>query len=190
MRFSPMEVAAQLNERKVGIWRISLEQIEATAADHLGRGRVRGNQAAPCFSRQVSMYLAKNVGVGARLGPAGFTMAAIIQPFFTRLRRSTAFGTGVSLSRVDRGADSIALRTIAAIYASGTGNDSTPAPSTSIRGIGISAVPETKKPPDCLTRDSNASSGFRFRLYRSQCAPIRSLRRGFTRQAVFMRRSD
>jgi hypothetical protein len=50
-----------LNEPRVGIWRLSLEQIEATVADHLGRGRVPGNQPGPCFSRQVSMYLAKNV---------------------------------------------------------------------------------------------------------------------------------
>ena len=50
-----------LNEHRVGIWRLSLEQIEATVADHLGRGRVPGNQAGPCFSRQVAMYLAKNV---------------------------------------------------------------------------------------------------------------------------------
>jgi len=42
-----------LNEQRVGIWRLSLEQIEATVADHLGPG--------PCFSRQVAMYLAKNV---------------------------------------------------------------------------------------------------------------------------------
>jgi DnaA-like protein len=49
------------NEQRIGIWRLSLEQIEATVADHLGRGRVPGNQSGPCFSRQVSMYLAKNV---------------------------------------------------------------------------------------------------------------------------------
>jgi hypothetical protein len=49
------------SERRPGIWRLSLEQIEATVADHLGNGRVPGNQAAPCLSRQVSMYLAKNV---------------------------------------------------------------------------------------------------------------------------------
>jgi Bacterial dnaA protein helix-turn-helix len=30
--------------------------------DHLGNGRIPGNQAAPCLSRQVSMYLAKNIG--------------------------------------------------------------------------------------------------------------------------------
>lgn len=47
---------------QTGIWQLSLEQIEATVADHLGSGRVSGNQAAPCLSRQVSMYLAKNVG--------------------------------------------------------------------------------------------------------------------------------
>jgi hypothetical protein len=49
------------NEHGVGIWRLSLEQIEATVADHLGPGRVPGNQAGACFSRQVAMYLAKNV---------------------------------------------------------------------------------------------------------------------------------
>ena len=49
-------------EQRTGIWRLSLEQIEATVADHLGNGRVSGNQSAPCLSRQVSMYLAKNVG--------------------------------------------------------------------------------------------------------------------------------
>ena len=48
-------------ERRCGMWRLSLEQIDATVADHLGTGRIPGNQAAPCFSRQVSMYLAKNV---------------------------------------------------------------------------------------------------------------------------------
>ncbi len=49
------------SERRTGIWRLSLEQIEATVADHLGDGRVAGNQAAACLSRQVSMYLAKKV---------------------------------------------------------------------------------------------------------------------------------
>src|SRR3954464_12508534 len=50
------------SEPGTGLWRLSLEQIEATVADHLGNGRVPGNQAAACLSRQVSMYLAKNVG--------------------------------------------------------------------------------------------------------------------------------
>src|SRR5689334_697715 len=49
-------------ERRTRIWRLSLEQIEATVADHLGNGRVPGNQAAACLSRQVSMYLARNIG--------------------------------------------------------------------------------------------------------------------------------
>jgi hypothetical protein len=49
-------------KQKSGIWRLSLEQIEATVADHLGPGRVVGNRIVPCFSRQISMYLAKNVG--------------------------------------------------------------------------------------------------------------------------------
>src|SRR6266852_7084166 len=49
------------SEHRTGLWRLSLEQIEATVADHLGNGRVPGNQASACLSRQVSMYLAKNV---------------------------------------------------------------------------------------------------------------------------------
>src|ERR1700727_27906 len=48
-------------DHPAGIWRLSLEQIEATVADHLGRGRVSGNRPGPCFSRQIAMYLAKNV---------------------------------------------------------------------------------------------------------------------------------
>jgi chromosomal replication initiator protein len=50
-----------LSEQRVGSWRLSLEQIEATVADHLGRGRVPGNHPGPSFSRQVAMYLARNV---------------------------------------------------------------------------------------------------------------------------------
>jgi hypothetical protein len=42
-------------EHRNGIWRLSLEQIEATVADHLGNGRVSGNQSTRCLSRQVSM---------------------------------------------------------------------------------------------------------------------------------------
>lgn len=49
-------------EQRNRIWHLLLEQIEATVANHLGSGRVNGNQSAPCLSRQVSMYLAKNVG--------------------------------------------------------------------------------------------------------------------------------
>lgn len=49
-------------EQRREIWRLSLEHIEATVANHLGNGRVSGNKSAPCLSRQISMYLAKNVG--------------------------------------------------------------------------------------------------------------------------------
>ena len=62
MQFCPTDEMEPMFNQKAGIWRLSLEQIEATVADHLGRGRVQGNQPGPCFSRQVSMYLAKNVG--------------------------------------------------------------------------------------------------------------------------------
>ncbi len=44
------------------IWRVSLARIEQVVSAHLGPGRVQGNAAGPCFSRQVSMYLAKHVG--------------------------------------------------------------------------------------------------------------------------------
>ena len=43
------------------IWRVSLAGILRVSA-HLGPGRVPGNAAGPCFSRHVSMYLAKHVG--------------------------------------------------------------------------------------------------------------------------------
>ena len=44
------------------IWRVSLERIEQIVSAHLGPGRIPGNVQGPCFSRQVSMYLARNVG--------------------------------------------------------------------------------------------------------------------------------
>ena len=47
---------------RVMIWRVSLARIEQVVSGHIGTGRVPGNAAGPCFSRQVSMYLAKNVG--------------------------------------------------------------------------------------------------------------------------------
>ena len=49
-------------DRNAGIWRLSLEQIDSTVASQLGPGRVTGNEQGPCFSRQISMYLAKHVG--------------------------------------------------------------------------------------------------------------------------------
>src|SRR6516162_794154 len=44
------------------IWRVSLARIEQVVSAHLGPGRVPGKVQGPCFSRQVSMYLAKHVG--------------------------------------------------------------------------------------------------------------------------------
>src|SRR5215831_12655773 len=44
------------------IWRVSLARIEQVVSAHLGPGRVPGNAQGPCFSRQVSMCLAKHVG--------------------------------------------------------------------------------------------------------------------------------
>ena len=90
----PMRTVEQRN----GIWRLSLEQIEATVADHLGNGRVPGNQSAPCLSRQVSMYLAKNV-VGWSTTKIGRSYTT--PPFFTRFRR-TAPANGWDWGRVDR----------------------------------------------------------------------------------------
>src|ERR1700691_4829271 len=65
MQFFRTEATMPGTSQSAGIWRLSLEQIEATVADHLGRGRVLGNQRGPCFSRQISMYLAKNGGGGS-----------------------------------------------------------------------------------------------------------------------------
>ena len=91
MRFSQTEAIMGLNEQKVGIWRLSLEHIEATAADHLGRGRVPGNQPGPCFSRQVAMYLAKNVAGWSTTRIGAFTTAGTTLPCFMPLQRSNAF---------------------------------------------------------------------------------------------------
>ena len=44
------------------IWRISLEQIEATVSEFLGPGRVKGYSRESSFSRHVSMYVARHVG--------------------------------------------------------------------------------------------------------------------------------
>jgi chromosomal replication initiation ATPase DnaA len=48
-------------DRDAGIWRLSLEHIESRVSTQLGPGRVPGNRQASCFSRQISMYLAKHV---------------------------------------------------------------------------------------------------------------------------------
>src|SRR5215469_7713909 len=48
--------------RPFAIWPVSLARIDRVVSAHLGPGRVPGNAQGPCFSRQVSMYLAKRVG--------------------------------------------------------------------------------------------------------------------------------
>ncbi len=49
-------------KRAHAIWPVSVKKIEQTVAAHLGPGRVYGNAQPACFSRQVSMYLARHVG--------------------------------------------------------------------------------------------------------------------------------
>jgi hypothetical protein len=44
------------------IWPVTLCHIETVVSSYLGPGRVPGNRQSECFSRQVSMYLAKHVG--------------------------------------------------------------------------------------------------------------------------------
>jgi hypothetical protein len=63
------------------IWRVSVARIEQVVSAHLGPGRVPGNVQGPCFSRQVSMYLAKHVGRwSASLRSGNSTMAVTTRP--------------------------------------------------------------------------------------------------------------
>src|SRR5215472_14316337 len=48
--------------RPFAIWPVSLARFDSVVSAHLGPGRVPGNAQGPCFSRQVSMYLARHVG--------------------------------------------------------------------------------------------------------------------------------
>ncbi len=50
------------DRQEARIWPVTLPQIETTVAAYLGPGRVPGNKQDECFSRQISMYLAKHVG--------------------------------------------------------------------------------------------------------------------------------
>jgi hypothetical protein len=61
-RFFRWEGPMRAIDQKTGIWSLSLGQIEATVAAHLGPGRVPGQEQHHCFSRQISMYLAKHIG--------------------------------------------------------------------------------------------------------------------------------
>jgi hypothetical protein len=51
-----------MSDRQKQMWPITLQQIETAVSAYLGVGRVPGNRQDECFSRQVSMYLAKHVG--------------------------------------------------------------------------------------------------------------------------------
>ena len=50
------------DRQEVRLWPVTLPQIETTVSAYLGPGRVPGNKQGECFSRQISMYLAKHVG--------------------------------------------------------------------------------------------------------------------------------
>ena len=50
------------DRQEARIWPVTLPQIETTVSAYLGPGRVPGNKQGECFSRQISMYLAKHVG--------------------------------------------------------------------------------------------------------------------------------
>ena len=50
------------DRQEARIWPVTLPQIETTVSAYLGPGRVPGNRHGECFSRQISMYLAKHVG--------------------------------------------------------------------------------------------------------------------------------
>lgn len=50
------------DSQEARIWPVTLPEIETTVSAYLGPGRVPGNKQGECFSRQVSMYLAKHVG--------------------------------------------------------------------------------------------------------------------------------
>ena len=51
------------NRTNQRIWPVTLRHIETVVSTYLGPGRVPGNRQPECFSRQVSMYLAKHVGM-------------------------------------------------------------------------------------------------------------------------------
>jgi hypothetical protein len=50
------------DRKEARVWPVSLPQIETTVSAYLDPGRVPGNRHGECFSRQISMYLAKHIG--------------------------------------------------------------------------------------------------------------------------------
>jgi hypothetical protein len=73
------------------IWKVTLHQIEATVAAQLGPGRVAGNKQDECFSRQISMYLAKHIGGWSTRRSGDSTTAVTTLLCSTRSRRSNSW---------------------------------------------------------------------------------------------------
>ena len=69
------------------IWQVTLHQIEATVAAQLSPGRVVGNKQDECFSRQISMYLAKHIGGWSPRKSGDSTTAVTTLLCSTRSRR-------------------------------------------------------------------------------------------------------
>jgi chromosomal replication initiator protein len=101
-------------DQKAAIWPLSLEQIEATVAAHLGPGRVPGNEQGSCFSRQMSMYLANRVG--------GLSITKIGR-FYNGRHHSTvlhAIGKVERLREADESIDALVEVLIAAVSPQGS----------------------------------------------------------------------
>jgi hypothetical protein len=81
-----------------GIWRPSLEQIDSTVSSQLGPGRVTGNERGPCFSRQISMYLANHV--------AGWSMVKIGR-FYNGRHHTTVLHAIQKVQRLRRDDESV-----------------------------------------------------------------------------------
>ena len=81
------------------IWPITLQQIEAAVSAHLGAGRVPGNKQNGCFSRQVSMYLAKNVG--------GWSTPQIGRFYNGRHHTTVLYAVVKTLRRLDASVDAL-----------------------------------------------------------------------------------
>jgi hypothetical protein len=77
-------------EQPVRIWQIPIAQIERVVAAQLGPGRFRSRDRGTCFSRQISMYLARHVG--------GWTMAKIGR-FYNGRHHTTVLH---SISKIER----------------------------------------------------------------------------------------
>jgi hypothetical protein len=80
------------------IWKVPLIRIDQLVALHLGPGRVSGNEQRQCFSRQVSMYLAWQVG--------GWSMAGIGR-FYNGRHHTTVLHAVSKIERLRRVDDAV-----------------------------------------------------------------------------------